>query len=467
MAVGGQADCGDMSGGEGPGRSTALFTDRYELTMLDAALRSGIAALPSTFEVFSRRLGEGRRHGVLAGVDRVLEALEQFRFGPAELVWLADEGVVSASTLAWLADFRFSGSIDAYGEGEHYTVGSPVLTVEGGFGEALLLETLILSVLNHDSAIASAAELIVGAAGDRPVIEMGSRRVAPEAAVAAARAAYLAGFSSTSNLEAGRRFGIPTVGTAAHAFVLAYPSEAEAFAAQIATAGASTTLLVDTYDIEGGIRTAVGVAGTGLGAVRIDSGDLVDEARRARFLLDSLGAHDTAVIVTGDLDDVAIAALADAPVDGYGVGTRVVTGLDQPTAAFVYKLVSVAGEHQAGPSQHPVAKRSPGKANVGGRKWAWRARLDEIPIDFEGPRIVAGPVLVDLVTTSPRPPPGAGRALQRRVVEGGRVTGREPLAAARDRCSASVVEAAGTTGLVVVRPDRAAAPPPASPARTT
>ncbi|MGI8752900.1 MAG: nicotinate phosphoribosyltransferase [Acidimicrobiales bacterium] len=431
--------------------SSALYTDRYELTMLDAALRSGTAERPATFEVFSRRLGEGRTHGVVGGIDGVLEAVERFRFGPAELTWLESAGIVSALTLAWLADYRFSGSIDAYPEGELYTVGSPIVTVEGTFGEAVVLETIVLSILNHDSAIASAAQRIVAAAGGRPIIEMGGRRVAPEAAVAAARAAYLAGFASTSNLEAGRRYGIPTAGTAAHAFVLAYPSEAEAFAAQIAAGGVSTTLLVDTYDIEEGIRVAVKVAGADLGAVRIDSGDLIDEARRARALLDSLGATRTRVIITGDLDDVSIAALAGAPVDGYGVGTRVVTGLDQPTAGFVYKLVSVASGSDEGDGQHAVAKRSPGKATVGGRKWAWRTRLEDLPDTFDGPDVRAGPVQVDLITPSLEPPPGGGRPLQRRMVDRGQVIGREPLLTARRRCEAAVAEAAGTTGLIAVR----------------
>ncbi|MDQ2727648.1 MAG: nicotinate phosphoribosyltransferase [Actinomycetota bacterium] len=442
-----------MAGGDPVGStvSSALLTDRYELTMLDAALRSGAASRPATFEVFSRRLGAGRTHGVVGGIDGVLEAVERFRFGPAELAWLEAASIVSAPTLAWLADYRFSGSIDAYPEGELYTVGSPILTVEGTFGEAVLLETIVLSILNHDSAIASAAQRIVAAAGGRPIIEMGGRRVSPEAAVAAARAAYLAGFASTSNLEAGRRHGIPTAGTAAHAFVLAYASEAEAFAAQIAAGGVSTTLLVDTYDIEGGIRAAVEVAGPELGAVRIDSGDLVDEAWRARALLDSLGATRTRVIITGDLDDVSIAALADAPVDSYGVGTRVVTGLDQPTAGFVYKLVSVAAGSDEGDPQHAVAKSSPGKATVGGRKWAWRTRLEDLPESFDGPDVTGGPVQVDVITDSPEPPPGEGRPLQRRMIDQGQVTGREPLLTARRRCEAAVAEAGGTKGLIAVR----------------
>jgi nicotinate phosphoribosyltransferase len=427
--------------------TSALLTDRYELTMLDAALKAGIADRPVTFEVFSRRLGEGRTFGVVGGIGRILDALERFRFGEEELAWLRREGLVSADCIDWLSTYRFSGNIDSYAEGDLFTAGSPVMTVEGGFGEAVLLETLVLSILNHDSAIASAAALIVAAAGHRPLIEMGSRRVSPEAAVAAARAAYLAGFASTSNLEAGRRYGIPTAGTAAHAFTLAFPSEAEAFAAQVAASGPRTTLLVDTYDVQEGIRTAIEVAGTGLDAVRIDSGDLGEEAAKARRLLDELGATATRIVVTGDLDDRSIADLADAPVDGYGVGTRLVTGLDWPTAGFVYKLVAVA--EKGAVDQHPVAKRSPGKATVGGRKWAWRVALDQAPEGALGPG-VEGPVLADLIRTEPAVPEG-GRALVHPVVEGGEVLGRELLEMARDRCRDALAELDGRVGLVALR----------------
>ena len=203
--------------------------------------------------------------------------------------------MVNGATLEWLSSYRFGGHVDAYREGELYTAGSPVLTVEGTFAEAVLLETIVLSILNFDSAVATAASLITSAAGERPIIEMGSRRVDPSAAVAAARSAYLSGFASTSNLQAGRIYGIPTAGTASHAFVLAYPTEQEAFAAQVAAFGPRTTLLVDTYDVDQGIRNAVEVAGPELGAVRIDSGDLASEAVRARALLDRLGATQHAV----------------------------------------------------------------------------------------------------------------------------------------------------------------------------
>jgi nicotinate phosphoribosyltransferase len=306
----------------------------------------------------------GRRYGVVAGQGRLVEMVQELRFGEQELGFLRTAGVVDESTAAWLADYRFTGDIDGYAEGELFFPGSPILTVSGTFAECVVLETLILSVLNHDCAIAVAAARMVTAARGRPIIEMGSRRTHEEAAVAAARAAALVGFSATSNLAAGARYGIPTTGTSAHAFTLLHDDEAAAFRAQLDTLGVGTTLLVDTYDTEQGIRTAVEVAGPELGAVRLDSGDLAIQATSARQLLDSLGATKTRVIVTSDLDEYAIAALAAAPVDGYGVGTSLVTGSGAPTVGMVYKLVERDGV--------PVAKNSEGKRSVGGRKHALR-----------------------------------------------------------------------------------------------
>src|SRR6476659_1760216 len=346
------------------GVSTALLTDRYELTMVAAALADGTATRDCVFEVFSRRLPHGRRFGVVAGTGRLLESLPSFTFGDDELATLRAQGVNDQRLLDWLADFRFSGDIEGYAEGDFFFPGSPVLTVRAPFAEGVLLETLALSILNHDSAIASAAARMVAAACERPCIEMGSRRTHEEAAVAAARAAYLVGFASSSNLEAGRRYGVPTTGTSAHAFTLLHDDEKSAFRAQVETLGAGTTLLVDTYDVDRGIRTAVEVAGPELGAIRLDSGDLPTLATRARALLDELGATSTRVIVTSDLDEYAIAGLMAAPVDGYGVGTSLVTGSGAPTVGMVYKLVERDGV--------PVAKRSEGKHSVGGRKSAVR-----------------------------------------------------------------------------------------------
>ncbi|MFG3302253.1 nicotinate phosphoribosyltransferase [Micromonospora chersina] len=342
----------------------ALLTDHYELTMVSAALRDGTADRRCVFEVFSRRLPAGRRYGVVAGTGRLIDLIRDFRFDPDEIEFLRRTGVVDDRAARWLADYRFSGDVDGYAEGELFFPGSPILTVSGTFAECVVLETLVLSVLNHDCAVAAAAARMVTAARGRALIEMGSRRAHEEAAVAAARAAYLAGFRFTSNLAAGQRYGIPTAGTAAHAFTLLHDDEQAAFASQVATLGKDTTLLVDTYDISQGIRNAIAVAGPELRAVRIDSGDLAVIAQQSRELLDSLGATETKIIVSGDLDEYAIASLAAEPVDMYGAGTAVVTGSGAPTAGLVYKLVEVEGR--------PVVKRSEHKATIGGRKVAVR-----------------------------------------------------------------------------------------------
>ncbi|MEJ5919286.1 MULTISPECIES: nicotinate phosphoribosyltransferase [unclassified Corynebacterium] len=348
--------------------STALRTDKYELTMLQASLRNGTANKQCAFEVFGRRLPNERRYGVVAGTARVLDAISRFQFTEEQLAAL---DFLDADTIEYLRNYRFSGDIDGYLEGELYFPASPILSVRGTFAECVILETLILSILNADSAVASAAARMVTAAGGRPIIEMGSRRTHEEAAVTAARASYLAGFTGTSNLEASVRYNIPSSGTAAHSWTLLHtnadgtPNEAAAFKAQIDTLGLDTTLLVDTYDITQGVATAIEVAGPELGAVRIDSGDLGVLARQVRQQLDGLGAHNTGIVVSSDLDEFAIAALRAEPIDAYGVGTSVVTGSGAPTAGLVYKLVEVEGV--------PVAKRSRDKKSHGGAKAAVRA----------------------------------------------------------------------------------------------
>jgi nicotinate phosphoribosyltransferase len=351
--------------------STALLTDHYELTMLQAALASGHAHRRCVFEAFGRRLPGGRRYGVVAGTGRILEELADFRFGEEEIDFLRSARVVDEATLDYLGGYRFTGDIHGYAEGECYFPGSPLLVVESTFAEGVVLETLILSILNYDSAVATAASRMVATAHDRPCLEMGSRRTHEWSAVAAARAAYVAGFAATSNLEAGRTYGVPTVGTAAHSFTLLHDSEREAFRSQLASLGHHTTLLVDTYDVTQAVTLAVELAGRDLGGVRLDSGDLVSQAEEVRAQLDSLGATDTRIVVTSDLDEHAIAALQAAPVDAYGVGTSVVTGAGAPAAGMVYKLV--AREDSAGVMQG-VAKVSKDKASVGGRKHALRRR---------------------------------------------------------------------------------------------
>ncbi|CAH0153409.1 nicotinate phosphoribosyltransferase [Microbacterium foliorum] len=392
--------------------STALLTDRYELTMLAAALRDGTASRPSVFELFSRRLSGGRRFGVVAGTGRLLSLLREFRFEDDELRFLRDNDVVDADSLRYLESYRFTGSIRGYREGELYFPGSPILTVEGSFADAVVLETLALSVLNHDSAVATAASRMSIAAGERPLAEMGSRRAAEQSAVAAARAAYIAGFGATSNLEAGRRWGIPTMGTAAHSWTLLHESEEEAFRSQIDSLGTATTLLVDTYDIRTGVETAIRVAGTGLGGVRIDSGDLPIVAAEVRAQLDELGATDTRITVTSDLDEYAIAALAASPVDAYGVGTSVVTGSGYPTASMVYKLVARQAPNGAWIG---VAKASTDKASHGGRKAAFRTLVDGVA---SAETVVLSDGFEELGTPAQHPD---GRALQTTFVEGGEI----------------------------------------------
>ncbi|WP_053913942.1 nicotinate phosphoribosyltransferase [Streptomyces sp. TP-A0875] len=406
--------------------STALFTDQYELTMLQAALRAGTAGRRSVFEVFTRRLPDGRRYGVVAGTGRMLDAVENFRFDADVLRFLRERDIVDETTLQWLAGYRFTGDIWGYPEGEVYFPGSPLLRVEGTFAECVLLETVILSILNHDSAIAAAASRMSAAAGDRPLIEMGARRTHELAAVAAARAAYVGGFATTSDLAAGFRYNIPTVGTSAHAFTLLHDSERDAFRAQVDSLGRGTTLLVDTYDVAEAVRAAVEIAGPELGAVRIDSGDLLLVAHRVRRQLDELGATGTRIVVTSDLDEYAIASLAAAPVDAYGVGTQLVTGSGHPTASMVYKLVARAESGDEAAPLVPVAKRSTGgKTSIGGRKWAAR-RLD-----------ASGTAEAEVIGTGPVPADLAGRQLLVQLVKGGETVAREPLDAARDRHTAA------------------------------
>lgn len=358
--------------------STALLTDKYELTMIEGAMKSGVANRDSVFEVFNRRLPRGRRYAVVAGIGRILEDLAKFTFGPEEIDYLRRENVVSEETLEWLANYSFSGDIWGYAEGECFFPQSPILTITGTFAECVVLETLFLSILNHDCAVAAAASRMTIAAHGRPCLEMGARRTHEEAAVAAARAAVVGGFSGTSVLEAGRLYGIPTIGTAAHSFTLVHDSEEDAFRAQIDSMGTDTTLLVDTYDVTNGVELAVKVAreaGGELGAVRLDSGDLVAQAFTVRKQLDDLGATTTKITVTSDLDEYAIGSLGAAPVDSYGVGTKLVTGSGFPTAELVYKLVSRKGDDGR---YKEVAKKSSNKASYGGLKVAGRVLVDGV-----------------------------------------------------------------------------------------
>lgn len=402
--------------------SSALKTDRYELTMLDAALNSGHADKQVVFEVFSRSLPAGRRFGVFAGVGRLIEEIQNFRFSDEQLSFLSSQKIVSEETLDWLRHYSFKGEIEGFEEGEIYFGNSPVLTVEGSFGECVVLETLVLSVLNYDSAVASAAARMRIAAGDRKLIEMGSRRANEDAAVAAARASYISGFDATSNLLAQQRYGIPTLGTSGHAFSLLFDTERAAFEAQLSAMGENTTFLVDTFDVEKAVETAVEITSGKLGNVRIDSGDLGEMANRVRSQLDHLGATSTKITVTNDLDEHAIAALAAAPVDSYGVGTSVVTGSGSPTAGFVFKMVA---KLQDG-SWTDVAKKSSGKSNLPGRKRAYRL-------------IESGQAQRDLIGTVESK---TGRSLQVKYISDGEKVSSLSLESSRQRFRDSLAELA-------------------------
>ncbi len=403
----------------------SLYTDRYELSMLDGALVSGVINAKATFEVFTRSLANGYRYGVVGGTGRLIEALADFSFDDDTIAWLLDEHIVSNELATFLSAYRFEGDVHGYLEGEVFTSLSPILRIEGRFSD-LILETLVLSILNYDSGVATKATRVVHAAGGHRLIEMGSRRTNEVAAVAAARAAYVAGFDATSNLAAGMMYGVPTAGTAAHAFVLAHRSEREAFEAQVAAQGPGTTLLVDTFDVEAGTELALDVAGVNLGAIRIDSGDVASSSRRSRKLLDQRGGTNVKITVTGDLDEFVIAELLanDAPIDSFGVGTKLVTGYMPP--GFVFKLVAI----EDGTSMRPVAKRSIGKMSSGGVKDAYRLFED-------------GVAVTELVVTRESRdtrPTAQGRSLVHGLVEHGVTVVDTSLEIARATARAAVAE---------------------------
>lgn len=373
--------------------TTAFLTDKYEVTMLQAMLRAGRADHRAVFDLFARRLPKGRRYGVVGGVGRVVEAVKNFRFTDEQIAYLEADPIIDEATVRYLRDYKFRGIIVGQPEGSLYFPNTPILTVIGTFADCVLLETLLLSIMNHDSAVMSAASRMVTAAEGMPMIEMGSRRTSETSAIAAARAAYIAGFNATSNLQAGHLYQIPTTGTSAHAYTLAYgpDGEEQSFYDQMVALGTDTTILVDTYNIPEGIRRAVHAANTlgvsGPGGIRIDSGDLHEETVNARELLDSLGAIDTKIVLSSDIDEYTISEMKErgTPVDAVGAGTRVVTGSGAPTAEMVYKLVQI--------NDMPVSKRAEGKISTGGIKVTYR--------EFHEDRTMAGEFFKVGTTSAP------------------------------------------------------------------
>jgi nicotinate phosphoribosyltransferase len=423
---------------------TILKTDLYEFTMLDAALYDGTAHRNCVFEVFTRKLPPGRGWGIVAGVGRLIHALGNFI--PTAEDWeylkrLEKQGIISDAVRKYFYDFKFNGRIWAYKEGGMFFPYSPVVRVEGTFAECILLETLVLSIMNHDSAIASAASRFRCAAGKALLVEMGSRRTDEESAVHAARAAYIGGFDMTSNMEANRRYSIPVAGTHAHAWVLGHKSERasnefESFAAWFRKAGPKTTILVDTYDFIGGIERAIRAHDAVFGEdaipefrVRLDSGDPVQTAAAADALLKSQErTRKIGMVITGDLDEYTIAEIASrghyVPTPSYGVGTNLVTGLGEPTCGFVYKLVEVDGL--------PVSKKSEGKGYAGGRKVAYRL-FDRETGDPLAERLFVGEM--------PERFPSSINAVQLQALwwDRGRQNHAESIGYARDRLTSNMV----------------------------
>jgi nicotinate phosphoribosyltransferase len=353
----------------------ALLTDLYQLTMFQAYLDEGLNDR-AVFELFVRKLPPARNFLVAAGLEQALEFLETLAFSAVELAWLERLGGFSGRLLETLEHLRFDGDVHAMPEGTVFFPDEPILRVAASLPLAQLVESRLLNLVHFQTLIASKAARVVSAGAGHQLVDFGMRRAhGAEAAVLAARAAYLAGFDGTATAEAGRRFGIPVFGTMAHSFVQAHPSEEAAFEAFARARPQRPTLLVDTYDTEAAVRKLIAIgprlAAQGIrpGGVRLDSGDLAEHAKAVRALLDGARWHDVRIFASGNLDERRIASLlaAGAPIDGFGVGTALDTSSDAPALDAVYKLQWYAGAARR--------KRSEGKATWPGVKQVCR-RLD-------------------------------------------------------------------------------------------
>jgi nicotinate phosphoribosyltransferase len=380
----------------------------------------------ATFELFVRSLPERRRFLVASGLEPALDHLDHLTPSPAECDWLEATGRFGPELLERLAGLRFTGDVWAVPEGELVFAGEPLLRVTAPLVEASVVETALLNLVGHSTMVASKAARVALACSGRPFVDFAARRDhGPSAALLGARAAYVGGAAGTSLVSAAMAYGLPLSGTMAHAYVLRLGDEEAAFRAYARAARGEVTLLIDTYDTEEGARKAARVArelateGRFVSGVRLDSGDLVEGARVVRAVLDDAGCTDVRILASGDLDEYVIAHLvaAGAPVDAFGVGTRLGTSDDEPSLGVVYKLVAdVDG---------PRAKRSPGKVTLPGAKQVWRRR------DGRGAPVADVLALEDEVV-------GGAEPLVRQVVAGGRRLVRPPLAEARERCAAAL-----------------------------
>ena len=362
--------------------SPALMTDMYEYTMLDACLKDGTANRKCVFEIFTRHLPLGRHYGVAAGQGRILDALEKFHLDDNNLKFLSDRKVVSPETIKWLENFHFSGSIKGYREGEMFFPNSPILQVEGTFGECTLLETLLLVTFNHQCLIATKSSRIVRAAAGRPVMEFGARRAQGyDAAYYGARASYIGGCGSTSCVMAARDFGIPASGTMAHSWVQMFPSEYDAFKKYAQLYPDACVLLVDTYSVtKSGIPNAIKVfdevlkpMGKRPKGVRIDSGDIAYLSKKARQMLDEAGYPDCTVCASNSLDEYLVRdlILQGARVDSFGIGENMITARSNPVFGGVYKLAAVKEDDGSYTPKIKVSE-SMEKLTIPGLKKVWR-----------------------------------------------------------------------------------------------
>ena len=398
----------------------ALLTDLYQLTMLQSYWRRGMNE-PATFDLFVRHLPANRRFLVACGLAAALDYLSSLRFGEDALDYLRSLERFDGEFLAWVGTLRFTGEVWAMPEGEIAFAGEPLLRVTAPLLEAQLVETYLLNAVLYATSVASKAARVVIAARGRDIIDFSTRRDhGIDAALTAARAAYVAGCAGTSNVLAGKRYGIPVFGTMAHSYVMAFDDETEAFRAYAEEFPKGALLLIDTFDSEQGLRRAAEIGremaarGQALAGVRLDSGDLIALARTARAILDEAGLKETRIFVSGDLNEWRVDNIlsAGAPVDAFGVGTEMGVVTDAPALPGVYKLAEYAGRGRR--------KTSPQKETIPGRKQVWRRDGFSDLIEAEGENVA-----------------GARQLLQH-VMPGGRIEETTDLGAARERCAASL-----------------------------
>ena len=385
--------------------NAALLTDLYELTMVQAYWREGLDD-EAVFSLYFRTLPAGRNYALACGLDDALRFLEDLHFAPEGLEYLAARDEVSAELVEWLGALRFGGDVFAVPEGTPVFPDEPLLEVVAPLPVAQLVESFVMNQVHFQTVLASKASRIVHAAGGRPVVDFGLRRMhGTDAALKGARAYHVAGLAGTSNVLAGQVYGVPVTGTMAHSYVQAHDDELEAFR-DFAALYPDTVLLVDTYNTLEGVEKVVALARE-LGddfrveAIRLDSGDLAALARRAREILDGAGLTEVRILASGGLDEVSIARLVDqgAPIDGFGVGTRMGTSADAPSLDMAYKLTAYAGKGRL--------KLSPGKTILPGRKQVWRIEQD-------------GRAVRDVIGRATEETPAGGRPLLEHVMRGGR-----------------------------------------------